>query len=311
MTTYNLKLNGDLLETKQSTTDLLNEFINFLELAPKTKESYRTGVNDFINYLNQNDITSVSVYDLKDYKNNLQARTSTGTTNIYINAVKRFYDFLELRGVDNLGRFIKGTKTSRNYKREALSVEQAKELINFYNGVSADDKRNNAIITLLLLGGLRTIEIVRANINDIRTLNGHSVLYIQGKGRTDKDEYINLTNTMLKAINNYLATRDIKKDSEPLFTSASDRNNGERLQTRTIRNIVNNAYKNIGIYSKNITTHSTRHTAISLALMSGKTLQEVKEYARHQNINTTLIYAHNINKLNSGIEEAIEQAINN
>lgn len=309
MTAYNITLKGELLQSNNNKESLINDFINFLELAPKTIESYKTGVNDFIRYLDFNNITNVTIYDLKDYKKHLQETLSTGTANIYINAVKRFYDFLELRGFDNLGRFIKGTKTSRNYKRESLSIEQAKLLINFYSNDSAEDIRNNAIVTLLLLGGLRTVELVRANINDIRTLNGHSVLYIQGKGRQDKDNYINLTGTMLKAINNYLSLRDIKDNNEPLFISASDRNKGQRLQTRAIRNIVNKAYKGIGIYNKNITTHSTRHTAITLALMSGKSLQEVKEYARHQNINTTLIYAHNINKLNSGIEETIEQTI--
>ena len=42
------------------------------------------------------------------------------------------------------------------------------------------------------------------------------------------------------------------------------------------------------------TAHSLRHTAVTQALIAGQTLQEVQQFARHSNINTTLIYAHNL-----------------
>lgn len=39
-----------------------------------------------------------------------------------------------------------------------------------------------AVLALMATGGLRTVEVVRANVEDLSTLGGLPVLYIQGKG---------------------------------------------------------------------------------------------------------------------------------
>ena len=51
---------------------------------------------------------------------------------------------------------------------------------------------------------------------------------------------------------------------------------------------------NAGLDSDRLTAQSLRHTAVTQALIAGQTLQEVQQFARHSNINTTLIYAHNL-----------------
>lgn len=56
-----------------------------------------------------------------------------------------------------------------------------------------------------------------------------------------KNEFVVLNNSCINAINDYLISRKAKA-KEPLFTSLSDRNNGDRLTTRSIRNIVKGLY---------------------------------------------------------------------
>ncbi len=47
-----------------------------------------------------------------------------------------------------------------------------------------------AIIKLILLTGLRTHEVINANVGDIRQFGGQAVLFILGKGRSEKDELV-------------------------------------------------------------------------------------------------------------------------
>ena len=64
-----------------------------------------------------------------------------------------------------------------------------------------------------------------------------------------------------------------------------------------------------GYNSETLTAHSTRHTAVTLALLGGQKLEEVQQFARHQNIQTTLIYAHNLERANNQCEATIARAI--
>ncbi|MBA7712280.1 Tyrosine recombinase XerD [subsurface metagenome] len=157
--------------------------------------------------------------------------------------------------------------------------------------------------------GLRTIEVTRADVGDIRQETGEAILWIQGKGRDAKDEFVLLTETTLKSIMDYLLTRGGIKDKEPLFTSLSDRNREQRLTTQSIRKIVKKHLRDIGIDSKRLSAHSLRHTAITLSLLGGATIQQAQVLGRHSDINTTLIYAHNIDRIAHAPERRIDAVL--
>lgn len=93
--------------------------------------------------------------------------------------------------------------------------------------------RDYAIIVLMITGGLRTVEVARANIGDIRNIGESTVLFIQGKGKIEKNDYVKLPDAVEKAIRTYLSSRkDDKSDTSPLFVSGSNNNNGKRLTER-------------------------------------------------------------------------------
>ncbi len=290
---------------------IIDDFINNLDTARTTKEAYKKGVMAFIGWCNENNISEVKHVDLIRYKEDLiNQNKKASTISMYITAIKKLYKYLETKGFKNIASDLKGAKQKRSYTKDPLTLEQAKELLNSIDRTTKEGKRNYALIHLLLTTGLRTIEIERANVSDIRNIGNTSVLYIMGKGRQDKDDYVKLTYETLRAINEYLATRTIKSNDEPLFTSLSDRSNGKRLKTRSIRDIIKKTYLKIGINSDTITTHSLRHTAITLTLIGGSTIQEAQQLARHSNINTTMIYAHNLKKIESRAEENIQTLLN-
>lgn len=290
---------------------VLDDFKRNLDATPNTKETYLKGVKVFLEWCNDNNISEVTHATLIQYKEDLVAQNKkSATISMYMTALKKLYKYLETKGIKNIASDLKGAKQKRNYSKDPLTLDQAKDLLNSIDRTTQEGKRNYALIHLLLTTGLRTIEIERANIEDIRNVANNSVLYVMGKGRDTKDEYVKLTYETLKAINEYLDTRTIKSDKEPLFISLSDRTNGKRLKTRSIRDIIKKAYKKIGINSDKITTHSLRHTAITLSLLGGTPLQEVQQMARHSNINTTMIYAHNLKRIESHAEQNIQTLLN-
>ena len=290
---------------------ILDDFINNLDATPRTKETYLKGVKVFLKWCDDNDINEITHITLIRYKEDLMETKKASTISMYMTALKKLYKYLETKGIKNIASDLKGAKQRRNYSKDPLTLDQAKDLLNSIDTDTNEGKRNYALIHLLITTGLRTIEIERANIEDIRNVANTSVLYVMGKGRDTKDEYVKLTYETLKAINEYLATRQIKNNKDPLFTSLSDRTNGKRLKTRSIRDIIKKAYLKIGINSDKITTHSLRHTAITLSLIGGTPLQEVQQMARHSNINTTMIYAHNLKRIESNAEQNIQKLLNN
>ena len=159
--------------------------------------------------------------------------------------------------------------------------------------------------------GLRTIEIARANFEDMRTVADFTALYIQGKGHTEKTEYVKLTGPVENAIRAYLKARGSVKSNEPLFCSTSNRDKGERLTTRSISRIVKTHLVEAGLNSERLTAHSLRHTAATLNLLNGGSVEETQQLLRHTNINTTLIYSHALERAKNNSEQRIANAIFN
>ena len=79
--------------------------------------------------------------------------------------------------------------------------------------------------------------------------------------------------------------------------------------TRSISRICKTAMRDASYNSKRLTTHSLRHSAVTIALLAGLSIQEVSQFARHSSINVTLIYAHDIERLKLKYENAISNAI--
>lgn len=191
-------------------------------------------------------------------------------------------------------------------KDNRLILKRSQEMEALVDRSTLQGKRDYSLLNLLVRTALRTVEVIRAEVGDIRQETGEAVLWIQRKGRDVKDEFVLLTQDTLKLLNEYLQTRGRVEDKAPLFASLSDRNRDERLTTRTIREIVKTNLKGIGLNNERLTAHSLRHTAITLSLMGGASIQEAQALGRHANINTTLIYAHNINRIAQAPERKID-----
>ena len=298
-------------EIELSTQDnqLLNRFKTGLDTTSKaTIDSYTNAVKQYLYFIDKYNLNPQSAETVKEYKRHmLGLGYKASTVNSYITSIKRFYAFLEENGAcKNVAKKVKKVHEDKNFKKDCLTVEQAKTILCTCNTSTLTGKRDYALMCLLLYTGLRTIEVSRATIGDVRNKGNETVLYVQGKGHTEKDSFVVLPRRVQNAINEYLKARpETLTDNSPLFACTGNRATNKPLHVKSISRIVKGIFKENGLISERLTAHSTRHTACTLALLSGATLQDVQQMARHQNINTTLIYSHNINRLNNNAESKI------
>lgn len=291
--------------------NIIAQWLSSLDVSENTKLTYENHLLAFIAWLERNNINNVSKVDILNYKKELMYNYSNATVCLKISILKCFYGYLDDEHIcPNIMANIKGAKIVKGFKKDIFSMEQIKIILNSINTSTLVGVRNYALINLLLRTGLRSCEVHRANMEDIRFKDGETVLYVQGKGRTEKDEFVVLTPTLINILNQYFQMREKKQhitDTSPLFISLADNNLGSRLSLFSIRWLVKNMLRDVGIDSKRLTTHSTRHTAITLSLLSGAELIDVKEMARHESIDTTLLYAHNIERLTNAPEKKLEE----
>lgn len=288
----------------------LDRFFMFIDVKAKSADTYKKATKQFMRYLAENGITEPTRETVISWREYLRAEHKPTTIQLYLTAVKLFFTWLEQEGLyKNIANKVKGVKIQKGHKKDSLTSNQSKEVLSDIDTTTAKGKRDFAIVALLLTTGLRTIEIVRADVADLRTVGDSTVLFIQGKGRDEKSEYVKVAPQVEKALREYLKTRDSLNDDEPLFTSTSNENKGERLTTRTISKIAKTSLVNAGLNSDRLTAHSFRHTAGTLALMNGAELTQVQQLLRHTNINTTMIYLHSIDRAKNNSEAIVADAI--
>ena len=302
---------GSIIEQQEIGTELFNRFIAYLDTTPKTIETYTKAIRQLFSYFSLNGIRKPQREDIIAFREELKASGHKPTTiQNYITATKLFFSWTAQEGYyPNIADHLKGAKLDREHKKDYLTSRQVKEVLGSIEQDSLQGLRDYAILTLMVTGGLRTIEVIRADIGDLRNAGENTVLYVQGKGRQEKTEYVKISPPVEKAIRAYLKARGNAGEEEPLFTSLSNNSKGKRLTTRSISGVVKNRLKEAGYNSERLTAHSLRHTAVTLSLLAGKDITEVQQFARHANIATTMIYNHALDKAKNSCSEAIAQAI--
>lgn len=270
---------------------LIDNFLASQDIRESSKGLYKRTLRQYFNWVNKKgyDLSKVARPQILEYKEDLfKEGLSSLTVGSYITAVRRLYDWLEANKIyPNVAKGIKTPYRKKQFRKQALTPEQATELLEYYKGKAL---RDFAIVNLLLRTGLRTIEVSRANIEDITFKGNQRVLVIQGKGRDEKDDFVILTDSAYKPIARYLKSRGKVNSGEPLFVSNSNNNKGKRLSTRTISYIAKEGLKAIGLDNRCFTAHSLRHTTAVSILRAGGSLETAQSTLRHTNPATTQIY---------------------
>jgi len=297
-------------EGQALTPDLLNSFSAYIDASPKTVQTYLIAVRQFYKWMGAHGITHPTREDILAFRDELKAGHKPTTVQNYIIALRVFYRYLEQEyGYENVAEHIKGARISKEHKKSYLTSAQIKNVMKGMERGTEQGRRDYAIFALMVTGGLRDIEVHRANIEDLSTLGDCTVLFLQGKYQDERAVYVKVPAEVEKAIRDSLADRKDTDGKQPLFISLSNNSKGERISTRSISGLVKDNLKRAGYNSERFTAHSLRHTAVTLALLGGISLQEVQQFARHSNIATTLIYAHNLDRAKNNCGHTIASAI--
>ena len=300
-------ITGEIVST-DTPEDKITGFLDSLDVAEKSRATYTRSLKQFISWMRDTGRQSLQLQreDILAYKEYLAGSKSPYTITLYLTSVRKLYQWLESQRIyPDITRGIKGAKKPRGFRKDTLSQEQLRKTLGSMEVQSLEGLRDYAIFNLMARTGLRDVEVSRALVEDIRLEGGQEVLWIQGKGRDSKDDFVILTPEALKPIKAYLRARGRVKKEEALFCSHSDRNRGEALSTRSISRIIKNSMRAVGMDDSRLTAHSLRHTAISLSILGGASLQQAQAMARHTDSKTTLVYFHNLERISSGAEKYI------
>lgn len=295
-----------------STTDwrgLVATFVSSQDVKESSRNLYNRTLSQFFKWVEDTGrlLANMSRIDVLEYKAYLQTKGLAALTiGSYIVAVRKFYEWAEAnKFYPNIAKGIKTPRRVQAFKKQHLTDNKSSELLSYFEEKSL---RDYAIVNLILRTGLRTIEVVRADVGDITFKGERRILKVWGKGHAEKDDFVVLSDKAYIPIANYLATRKGAKGGEPLFTSRSNNNKGERLTTRTISQMCKQGLQAIGMDGHEFTAHSLRHTTAVAILKHGGSITDVQSVLRHSSPVTSQIYTESI-KEEMRLQDAPEMII--
>lgn len=282
--------------------DYIKRYLDYIDVSENTIKTYNVGLLQFAEYLKNNTIVEPTREDIINFREYLKEEHKETTINSYLIAIRNFYNWLEYEGITkDITKKVKGLRIGNEHKRNALTLEQCKLVLE-----NVKNLREKVMFLLSTTCGLRANELVNIRLQDFKLKQDKICLYVLGKARDYKEDFVIVDREIYEIINQYVQEYKI---SDYLFTSTSNHNNNGQLTTKTIRLIIKDMFKRIGLDSDEYSLHSCRHTFATLAILSGKDIREVSQAMRHKSINTTTIYLHDMEKLNNQCTSSVTNAI--
>ena len=266
-----------------------------LDIAESSRTDYKSRIWMFLESIQADPLNQNSFLEFKRY---LAARNdiAIATKSKYLTVARVFLKELNRQGIipADITQNVKSFQQTKKHKKFGLNQEEVNLLLSELDRLpeSFSNVRLKAIISLLVFQGLRQVEVIRLDVEDISP--GQMTALIHGKGRDDK-EPIDLHPRSVEALKHYMTYCKVR--SGPLFVSNSNNNQNGRLSTKSIRNLVTAFLKNLNIDNS---THGFRHyfTTKLIELFSNDLLT-VAKFTRHRSVETLQVYNDNISRKNN------------
>lgn len=290
----------------------------FLELkggkSKNTAISYERDIRDFfrvekVEEIDLQYIRSVNIFHVQQYIMELQNKgLASATINRKVSSLSALYKWL-MKYEDNnsdirLMKFnpfanVKEEKpVITNKVTEFLTKDEAKILLESIDTSTVLGLRNKTILALALTTALRKSEMINIKISNITKYGHYDVIEVIRKG--GKRDMVKVQPKVKELIDNYLkaTNRDLQGNGmEYLFIGhGANKRNNDKMDPSTLNYMIKKVALECGI-NKKLKVHSTRHSAITIAITQGATIEKVREFAAHRSIATTNRYIHSIDKL--------------
>lgn len=292
-----------------SEAHMLAAFANFLKIdvangdaSADTVRGYRTQVGQWIAWCQAQGINpaTATATDVKEYRQALVSEGyKTETVAFKLTIVRRFYDAAKEAGFrpDNPATGVKAPRSKK--ASDDLGYLSEVELALLLRAVpkktgAVKELRDRAMLALMGLHGLRTVEIERASVEDWKP--EAPLLLVRGKGH---DRVVYLRRDVAEAINAYLVAREpVRTDNAgtPLFAAVGNFAGGGRISRRGIRKMVDACLARAELKRPGVSGHALRHTAATLAYKYTRDLRGCQEMLGHSDPKVTSRYISIINK---------------
>lgn len=265
---------------------VIKQVFDTLDMSETTRREYAVRIRHFLRFTDTHGLNRNSYLEYKRYLQGCET-FSVSTKNKYLIAAKIFLDGLHRLNLipQKITDHIRGFSQSRLHRKEGLHDADIEKLQRYCSDLPSTPQnlRLRALVALFLFQGLRQIEVVRLDVGDIDLRN--KTAFIRGKGRDDK-EPIHLHPSTVRVLREYLNCYRFR--SGALFRSDSNHCRGDRLTTKSVREIIKRVFAKLEIDGS---VHGFRHFFISKLIKSYKgELLMVSKYSRHRSIQMLEVY---------------------
>lgn len=269
--------------------------------SPHTLQGYGEDLQEFADFCKQRGLNGADCFapgHIRSFLATLSAKHPARNTILRkIASLRSLAHFLLEQGQIKQNPF----KLLPSPKREKLlpkflTVQETDRLLDTAAEKGRYAARNKALFELIYSSGLRRSEVTGLKIADVDFFNG--VVKVLGKG--NKERFVPVTDRALKAIKDYLATRQNPQAQDALFLNK----NGTPLTGDGLAYI----FKNLAIQSgvaRKVSPHSLRHSFATHLLNNGCDLRSLQEMLGHKSLAATQVYTHvSLEKLKSVYQHA-------
>lgn len=260
-----------------------------------TAKAYYSDILSYLLWLSDVSCISVNYSKVREYLHFIQKFDYKKTTVARkIASIRTFYKYLyRERLVDSNPAMSLNTPKRPKALPKFLTTDEVEKIL---NGIKIDTPagyRNRAILELLWATGMRVSELSGLNFGDLNLENNEITVF--GKG--SKERIVLVSERAKTYLQRYLDTArslvakgfrlEPITDSTPVFIN----NTGYRLQSKTIRNVINDVVSSLEL-PKKVNPHMFRHSFATRLIENGADLRVVQELLGHASISNTQIYTH-------------------
>ena len=196
-------------------------------------------------------------------------------------------------------RRVKGAKRLGVRIGNWLTLDQSKTLLRESPSSSLREKRDRAIVALLIGCGLRRAELVRLRTEDFQVREEHSVIAdLVGKGKHIRTVPVPVW--AKRCVDEWTAAAGINGGAIFRRVSRLDKIWGAGITAKAIWHVVKAAAERACI--KNLAPHDLRRTCARLCHLAGGELEQIQFLLGHASVQTTERYL--------GCKQKLSQAVN-
>lgn len=276
-------------------SEILTEYLQHLQLernfSPHTVAAYQRDLALLFRHLTEeNLILTVPEVVLKQILFGLEkAKIHPNTQARILSGWRNFFAYLVWTGhrKDNPCQYLENPKTQRSLP-DTLEVHEIDQLLNTIDLSDKEGLRNQLMIEVLYVSGLRVSELINLQISHFLTVE--NFFKILGKG--NKERWVPVSASLSKRLEHFIQN---ERKQFPQKTQNSDfiflNRRGDPLTREMVFLIIQKLVKKLG-WIKKISPHTFRHSFATHLLEAGADLRAIQQLLGHESLATTQIYTH-------------------